>query len=101
MDSEHGSWASRARQGVVLPGTYWSDRAAHGTEEKRQEEKAVLHQRAREREAGSGARFQGKARSVVSGRTCRLGARQVFDELLSTRARTREADRKNTKGMAC
>jgi hypothetical protein len=60
-----------------------------------------LLQHAREKEACSGARVHGKARSVVSGRRCRVGARQVFDKFSLTRARTREADRKNTKGLAC
>jgi hypothetical protein len=60
-----------------------------------------LRQHTREREACSGARVHGKARSVVLGRRCRVGTRQVFDKLSSTRARMRDADRKNTKGLAC
>jgi hypothetical protein len=63
-----------ARQGVVLPGAYWSDRAAHETEEKRQEEKAVLRQRVKRLEASSLARDEGRGCSVGSGRGRRLGA---------------------------
>jgi hypothetical protein len=87
-------------QGVVLPGAYWSDRAAHGTEEKRQEEKAVLRHSVKARQAHSLARGRVRMRPVGSDRGLRTNARLVLDKWSASRARWIAFGRKSTRKVA-
>jgi hypothetical protein len=75
--------------------------AAYETGEYRQKYGAGLSQKSSRVEARSMVRVHGKRRSVGSQGGFQRDARQVFDDLLATRARSRENGRDRQRKQAC